>query len=71
MLVDPSHICGNRTGLADITQEALNVGYQGAIIETHSNPDEAWSDASQQITPEVLAELISNLKVQKFRFGRF
>lgn len=64
MIVDPSHICGNRTGLAAITQEALNVGYQGAMIETHCSPDEAWSDASQQITPAVLAELISNLKIR-------
>jgi chorismate mutase len=64
MIVDPSHICGNRTGLAAITQEALNVGYQGAMIETHYKPDEAWSDASQQITPAVLAELISNLKIR-------
>jgi chorismate mutase len=71
MLIDPSHICGNRTGLADITQEALNVGYQGAIIETHSNPDEAWSDAAQQITPEVLAELIGNLKVRNSGFAGF
>lgn len=65
MIVDPSHICGNRTGLAAIAQEALNVGYQGMMIETHSNPDEAWSDASQQITPEVLADLLSNLKIRK------
>lgn len=64
MLVDPSHICGNRTGLAGIAQEALNVGYQGMIIETHCTPDDAWSDASQQITPEVLAELISNLQIR-------
>ena len=64
MIVDPSHICGNRTGLAGISQEALNVGYEGMMIETHSNPDEAWSDASQQITPEVLAELISNLQIR-------
>ncbi|MDR6922294.1 MULTISPECIES: chorismate mutase [Chryseobacterium] len=71
MLIDPSHICGNRTGLADITQEALNVGYQGAIIETHCNPDEAWSDASQQITPEVLAELIGNLKVRNSGLAGF
>ena len=64
MLVDPSHICGNRTNLAAISQEAMNVGYEGMIIETHSNPDEAWSDASQQITPEVLAELLSNLQIR-------
>ncbi|MFY7813851.1 MAG: chorismate mutase, partial [Chryseobacterium taeanense] len=71
ILIDPSHICGNRTGLADITQEALNVGYQGAIIETHANPDEAWSDASQQITPEILAELIANLKVRSTDLAGF
>ena len=65
LLVDPSHICGNRTGLADVAQEALNVGYHGAIIETHCNPDAAWSDATQQITPETLAEMIADLKVRK------
>lgn len=64
MVVDPSHICGNRTGLAAISQEALNCGYEGLMIETHPNPDEAWSDAAQQITPEVLAELLSNLKTR-------
>ena len=71
MIVDPSHICGNRTGLAAIAQEALNVGYDGAMIETHRNPDEAWSDASQQITPEVLAELINNLQVRNSDISGF
>ncbi len=71
MIVDPSHICGNRTGLASIAQEALNVGYEGMMIESHSNPDEAWSDASQQITPEVLANLIANLKVRKSDISGF
>lgn len=64
MLIDPSHICGNRTGLATISQEALNVGYEGIMIESHCTPDEAWSDASQQITPEVLADLIANLQIR-------
>lgn len=64
MLVDPSHICGNRSGLAEVAQEALNVGYEGMMIESHATPDEAWSDASQQITPEVLAEMISNLHLR-------
>lgn len=71
MIVDPSHICGNRTGLADIAQEALNLGYDGAMIETHCNPNEAWSDASQQITPEVLAELIKNLKLRNLDISGF
>lgn len=64
MLVDPSHICGNRTGLAEVAQEAMNVGYEGMIIESHCTPDDAWSDASQQITPEVLEELIANLQIR-------
>lgn len=71
MLVDPSHICGNRTGLAGIAQEALNVGYQGMIIESHCTPDEAWSDASQQITPEVLADLINNLQIRNSDISAF
>lgn len=71
MLVDPSHICGNRTGLAGIAQEAFNVGYEGMIIETHCNPDEAWSDASQQITPEVLADIISNLQIRNSDISAF
>ncbi|MBP6577374.1 MAG: bifunctional 3-deoxy-7-phosphoheptulonate synthase/chorismate mutase type II [Chryseobacterium sp.] len=64
LFIDPSHICGNRTGLAGVAQEAFNVGYQGAIIESHEDPDNAWSDASQQITPEVLAEMIGNLQIR-------
>lgn len=71
MIVDPSHICGRRDILAEVAQEALNVGYQGAIIETHSNPDEAWSDASQQITPEVLATLIQGLQVRNSDISAF
>ena len=74
LLVDPSHIVGKREGLGEITQEAMNVGYEGAIIETHCNPDEAWSDAAQQITPETLAELLSKLQVrnmdEKSNFGQ-
>jgi len=65
MLIDPSHICGNRAGLYDIAQEAVNLGYQGVMLETHCHPDEAWSDADQQITPEDLAKLLSQLKIRK------
>lgn len=71
MLVDPSHICGNRTGLAGVAQEAFNVGYEGMIIETHCSPDEAWSDASQQVTPEVLAGIISNLHIRTSDISAF
>ena len=71
LIVDPSHICGNRTGLASVAQEALNVGYQGVMIETHHNPDAAWSDARQQITPEVLTVLLQNLKVRSTQVSGF
>ncbi|TXF79266.1 chorismate mutase [Chryseobacterium sp.] len=71
MIIDPSHICGNRTGLAGIAQEALNMGYEGIMIETHHDPDQAWSDAYQQITPEVLAELIRNLQIRNTDISEF
>ena len=71
MLVDPSHICGNRTGLAAIAQEALNVGYEGIMIESHCNPDEAWSDTAQQITPEVLRDLIADLQLRNSDISAF
>jgi chorismate mutase len=64
LFIDPSHICGNRTGLAEVSKNAINLGYDGVMIETHCNPDAAWSDAAQQITPEVLCDLLSNLEVR-------
>jgi chorismate mutase len=65
MILDPSHICGNRTGLQGVTQEALNCGYEGMMVESHCNPDEAWSDAAQQITPEVLADMLGSFTTRK------
>lgn len=56
ILCDPSHICGQRKGLYKIAQQALCCEYNGLMIETHCNPNEAWSDAKQQITPEKLLE---------------
>lgn len=64
LLIDPSHICGNREGIAEITQSAMNLGYQGAMIETHFQPEKAWSDAAQQITPHALAEILTNLQLR-------
>ena len=71
MFVDPSHICGRRDLLKDITQEAFNVGYEGAMIESHCNPDAAWSDASQQITPEVLADMLGSLQIRNSDISGF
>lgn len=65
---DPSHICGNREGIFDVSQTALDLKFNGLMIETHCNPDEAWSDAKQQIKPARLIEIMDELKVRKDRF---
>lgn len=61
ILCDPSHITGKRHLLAEVSQKALDLNFDGLMIETHRDPDQAWSDAAQQITPEVLTELIDGL----------
>jgi chorismate mutase len=71
ILVDPSHICGNRNNLIEVAQTAMNVDYHGMMIESHSLPDKAWSDAQQQITPENLTLLLSELKIRKSQFSGF
>lgn len=65
---DPSHICGNREGIFEVSQTALDLKMDGLIIETHCHPDKAWSDAKQQITPARLVEIMEGLKVRKPRF---
>ncbi len=67
---DPSHICGNRELIFDVSQTALDLKFDGLMIETHCNPDEAWSDAKQQIKPTRLMEIMNDLKVRKPRFER-
>jgi len=64
-LNDPSHICGNRHMLQDVIQAAVDLAYDGIIIESHIDPDNAWSDASQQITPAVLGEMLNNINWEK------
>ena len=64
IICDPSHICGNRTGLFDVAQQAFNFEYNGLMIETHNNPDEAWSDAAQQVTPARLLEILKDLEIR-------
>lgn len=61
MICDPSHIGGRRDILHEISQKALDLNFDGLIIETHCNPDKAWSDAKQQITPATLKEMLGNL----------
>jgi chorismate mutase len=61
IITDPSHICGNRHLLYDISQKAMDLNFYGLIIESHINPDEALSDAKQQITPAALEDLLKRL----------
>ncbi len=65
IITDPSHICGNRDLLFEISQKAMDLNFEGLIIETHIDPDKAWSDAQQQITPQTLNELLNNLVLRK------
>ncbi len=65
LICDPSHISGNRNLIQEISQQALDLNYDGLIIETHIDPDNAWSDAAQQVTPTVLKQIFENLKVRK------
>ncbi|MDE3234665.1 MAG: bifunctional 3-deoxy-7-phosphoheptulonate synthase/chorismate mutase type II [Bacteroidota bacterium] len=59
---DPSHICGNRHMLMDVAQKAIDLDFDGLIIESHIDPDKAWSDAKQQVTPERLGEMIGSIR---------
>ncbi|MFO7657776.1 MAG: bifunctional 3-deoxy-7-phosphoheptulonate synthase/chorismate mutase type II [Bacteroidales bacterium] len=61
IITDPSHICGNRELLFEISQKAMDLNFEGLIIETHIDPDNAWSDAQQQITPQTLNDLLNTL----------
>ena len=58
IISDPSHIGGKRELIASLSQQALDIGLDGLIIESHCNPDCAWSDKNQQITPEVLGVIL-------------
>jgi chorismate mutase len=62
---DPSHICGRRDILMDVAQKAIDLDFDGLMIESHIDPDNAWSDAKQQVTPERLAEMLSNIVWRK------
>ncbi len=64
MVCDPSHICGNRKNLFKVAQKAMDLNFEGLMIESHITPDEAWSDAAQQVTPENFGELIRKLVIR-------
>ena len=61
MICDPSHICGKRDNLLEVAQKSIDLDYDGLMIESHINPDMAWSDAQQQITPQDFDDLINNI----------
>ena len=62
MICDPSHICGCRDYIKDISQQAADLDYDGCMIESHINPSVALSDAKQQLTPEAFAKLVEGIK---------
>lgn len=65
IICDPSHICGRRDLLQNISQQALDLTMDGLMIECHRDPDNAWSDAAQQLTPLHFSELIDQLVIRK------
>ncbi|WP_159946675.1 bifunctional 3-deoxy-7-phosphoheptulonate synthase/chorismate mutase type II [Polaribacter septentrionalilitoris] len=65
LICDPSHITGNREMIQDVSQVALDLNFDGLMIETHTNPDKAWSDAAQQVTPTKLKSIMEELKIKK------
>lgn len=65
LICDPSHITGKRDMILEVSQQALDLNYDGLIIETHIDPDHAWSDAAQQVTPDALKRIFVDLRVRK------
>ncbi|MEL6674187.1 MAG: bifunctional 3-deoxy-7-phosphoheptulonate synthase/chorismate mutase type II [Bacteroidota bacterium] len=61
LICDPSHICGRRDLLAEVSQKAFDLNFDGLMLESHPNPDKALSDAKQQVTPDRLGEILVNL----------
>ncbi len=64
LILDPSHIAGRRDLIFDLCQTGLDLNYDGLMVETHYDPDNAWSDAAQQITPATLKQMTVDLKIR-------
>ena len=62
---DPSHIGGKRELIAPLSQQAMDIGFDGLIVEAHCSPDSAWSDKAQQVTPDALAYILRNLVIRE------
>jgi len=69
IITDPSHIGGKRDLIAQLCQEAMDLNFDGLIIEAHTCPEKAWSDASQQITPARLKEILDRLVLRSSKIG--
>ncbi len=67
MIVDPSHICGNREMLQEVAQKAIDLNYDGLMLESHPTPNQAWSDAKQQVTPRRAIEIFESLVLRDSR----
>ena len=65
IICDPSHISGRRDLISPLCQQAMDLQFDGLIIESHCDPDHAWSDASQQLTPDVLSLVLNNLVIRE------
>ncbi|MGY8939785.1 MAG: chorismate mutase, partial [Flavobacteriales bacterium] len=65
LINDPSHITGKRDMIFEVSQTALDLNFDGLMIETHFDPENAWSDAAQQVTPDALKQIMEDLKVRK------
>lgn len=65
LINDPSHITGKRDMVFDVSQTALDLNFDGLMIETHTDPDNAWSDAAQQVTPANLKQMFKDLRMRK------
>lgn len=65
LILDPSHIAGRRDILFELCQTALDLNYDGLMVETHYDPDNAWSDAAQQVTPKRLIQIMKDLKIRE------
>ena len=68
IICDPSHIGGRRDLIAPLCQQAMDLGFDGLIVESHCKPKEAWSDAKQQVTPDILDYILSLLVIRDDTF---
>jgi len=67
LILDPSHIGGKRELIAPLCQQAMDLNYDGLIIESHCDPDNAWSDKEQQLTPDVLSYILNMLIIREMK----